>query len=178
MVAVAGAGAAALTTAVGLHALRAALGDRRGSCHGAASVDGALVVAHAEGRVRVVRARRLGLVVCELDGSPARFVAVGARQVVALLFMMDHLRDQTFVVAVWAFAAGAGARRRPPVRVNVPPFGVAVLVLVPALLGYGVAASSWIDDSIHGAEVAPRGQHDRRPERPVVPRRPPTTSAG
>ena len=79
----------------------------------------------------------LGLVVCELDGPPARVVGVTTAGVV-LLFLMDHLRDQTFVVAVWAFALalvlGGGRQLRERAAI-----GVAVLVLVPALLGYGVA---------------------------------------
>ncbi len=74
---------------------------------------------------------------------------VGAIGVV-LLVLMDHLRAQTFVIAVWAFAAalvlGGGRRWRERGAV-----GVIVLLALPALLGYGVVASSWIHDSIHGS---------------------------
>ena len=58
-------------------------------------------------------------------------------------------------------AAGKQLRERAAI-------GVAVLVLVPAVLGYGVAAASWIDDSIHGRRDPPRGEHDRRRERARV----------
>ena len=60
MVAIAGAGAAALTTAIGLRVLRPRWAIAAGAVDGAASVDGAVVVADAEGRLRLVRARRAG----------------------------------------------------------------------------------------------------------------------
>ncbi len=149
MVAVAGAGAAALTTVVGLRALRVRWAIAAG-----------LVMALLPSMVLwssltlkdafvwcVLAA--LGVVACELDGPPARFAMVGGAGVV-LLVLMDHLRAQTFVVAVWAFAAALvlGGGRRWGERGTV---GVIVLLALPAFLGYGVAASSWIDDSIHGS---------------------------
>ena len=57
LVAVAGAGAAALTTAVGVRALRPPWAIAAGHRRRGAAVDGALVVAHPEGRVRLVHGR-------------------------------------------------------------------------------------------------------------------------
>jgi hypothetical protein len=91
----------------------------------------------------------------ELAGPLARFVAILAVGIV-LLVLMDHLRDQTFIVAVWAFAAalvlGGGKQQRERALV-----GIAALLILPAALGYGVAGSSWIDESIHGSVVRREG---------------------
>jgi len=148
MVAIAGAGAAALTTAVGVHVLRPRWAIAAGAVMAllpSMVLWSSLTLKDAF--VWCVLAA-LGLAVCELDGPPARIVAVTAVAVV-LLFLLDHLRDQTFVVAVWAFALalllGGGKQVRERAAV-----GVAVLVLLPVLLGYGVATASWLDDSIHG----------------------------
>jgi hypothetical protein len=155
MVAIAGAGAAALTTAIGLHVLRPRWAIAAGAVMAllpsmvlwsSLTLKDAFVWCVLAG---------LGVVVCELDGAPARVVMVTAIGV-ALLLLMDHLRDQTFVVAVWAFAIalvlGGGKQMRERAAI-----GVAVLVLVPALLGYGVAAASWVDDSIHGVGIRREG---------------------
>ncbi len=155
MVAIAGSAAAALTTAIGLHVLRPRWAIAAGAVMAllpsmvlwsSLTLKDAFVWCVLAG---------LGLVVCELDGPPARVVMVTAVGV-ALLCLMDHLRDQTFVVAVWAFAIalvlGGGKQLRERAAI-----GVAVLVLVPALLGYGVAAASWLDDSIHGVSIRREG---------------------
>src|SRR4029077_795486 len=140
MVAVAGAGAAALTTVVGF-------GGRGGGGGGAGGVRvGPLAPvrvrwAIAAGLVMALLPSMvlwssltlkdafvwcvlagLGVVACELEGPPARFAMVGASGVV-LFVLMDHLRAQTFVVAVWAFAAalvlGGGRRWRERAAVGV-----------------------------------------------------------
>jgi hypothetical protein len=149
MVAVVGAGAAALTTVVGLRAVRVAWAIAAGLVMAllpsmvlwsSLTLKDAFVWCVLAG---------IGVVACELDGPPARFAMVGGAGVV-LLVLMDHLRAQTFVVAVWAFAAALvlGGGRLWRVRGAV---GVLVLLALPALLGYGVMASSWINDSIHGS---------------------------
>ncbi len=162
MVAIAGAGAAALTTAVGLHVLRPRWAHRRGRGHGAASVDGAVVVAHAEGRLRLVRARRVWpRRVRARRGRLARVVVVTAIGV-GLLVSMDHLRDQTFVVAVWAFAIALVLGGGKPALRERAAIGVAVLVLVPALARLrgrrGVVARR-LDPRRRDPT---RGKHDRR----------------
>ena len=155
MVATVGAGAAALTTAVGLRALRLQWAIAAGLVM---ALLPSLVLWSSltlkDAFVWCVLAG-LGVVACELDGPPARFALVGGIGV-GLLVLMDHLRDQTFVVAVWAFAAALvlGGGRRWPERGAV---GVVVLLVLPAALGYGVAAGSWIDDSIHGSVARREG---------------------
>ena len=155
MVATAGAGAAALTTAIGLRVLRPRWAIAAGAVMAllpsmvlwsSLTLKDAFVWCVLAG---------LGLVVCELDGPPARVVLVTAVGV-ALLCLMDHLRDQTFVVAVWAFAIalvlGGGKQMRERAAI-----GVAVLILLPASLGYGVAAASWLDHSINGVGIRREG---------------------
>ena len=155
MVATVGASAAALTAAIALHVLRAAWAVFAGLVM---ALLPSLVLWSSltlkDAFVWCVLAG-IGLVACELEGAPTRFALVGAAGV-ALLFLMDHLRDQTFVVAVWALAVGLalGAGRQWKQRTL---YGVAVLLVLPAVLGYGIAAGSWIDDSIHGVVVRREG---------------------
>ena len=148
MVATAGAGAAALVTAIARHFLRATWAIAAGLVM---ALLPSMVLWSSltlkDGFVWCALAA-LGVVACELDGPPVRFALVGAAGVV-LLFFMDHLRDQTFVVAVWALAVGllVGAGRQWKQRAV---YGVVVLLVLPAMLGFGVGAERWIDDSIHG----------------------------
>ena len=155
MVAAAGAGAAAFTTVVGLHFLRAAWAIAAGLVM--ALLPSMVLwssVTLKDAFVWCVLAA-LGVVACELEGAPARLAVVTAIAVL-LLFLMDHLRDQTFVVAVWAFAVallfGGGRQWR-----ERGALGLLVLLALPMFLGYGVAAFSWIDDSIHGSVVRREG---------------------
>ena len=155
MVAVVGAAAATLVAAIALHFLRPAWAVFAGLVMGllpSMVLWSSLTLKDAFVWCALAA---LGLVACELEGPPARFVAIGAAGL-ALLVLMDHLRDQTFVVAVWALALalalGVGRQWRQRAI-----YGVAVLLVLPAVLGYGIAASSWIDDSIHGVVVRREG---------------------
>jgi hypothetical protein len=88
--------------------------------------------------------------VCELSGSTRRFVVVAAVTVV-LLVLLAHLRDHSTVVALWALAAslaiGPGAD-----RTRRATFGIAVLLVLPAYLGYGVAGISYFSDATSSLE--------------------------
>ncbi len=155
LVAIAGAGAAALTTAVGLRALRPPFALFAG-----------LVVAVLPSMVLWssltlkdafvwCTVAGLGFAVCELSGSAKRFIAVAAATVV-LVVLLSHLRDHSTVVALWALAAslaiGPGADRR-----RRATFGVAMLLVMPAFLGYGVAGVSFFRDSTTSLEERREG---------------------
>jgi hypothetical protein len=145
LVAVAGAGAAALTTAVGLHALRVEWSIVAGAVMAllpSVVLWSSLTLKDAFVWCAVAA---VGLGVCELRGSPSRFAMVGAG-IVALLVGIAHLRDQTLVVTAWALALalllGPGADRW-----RRAAFGVAALLIVPAALGYGLAGISFIKNA-------------------------------
>jgi hypothetical protein len=155
LVAAAGAGAAALTTAVGLRALRPAWAIAAG-----------LVVAVLPSMVLWssltlkdafvwCTVAAIGLAVCELTGSTRRFVVVAAGTVV-LLFLLAHLRDHSVVVACWALAAslaiGPGAD-----RLRRAIFGAVVLLALPVYLGYGIAGIPYVRDANRTVEERREG---------------------
>ena len=132
------------------------VGDRRRDRDGDASVGRALVVADAQGCVRLVRRRRARSRACASSrGRGQRFAAVGAG-IVVLLFALSHLRDQSFVIAVWALAVALllGSGTDWPRRAL---FGVAVLLVLPAVLGYGLGGIPWIKDASPEVEVRRTG---------------------
>ena len=142
LVAIAGAGTAALTTAVALSALRV----RWALAAGAVMALLPSVVLWSSLTLKDAfvwcAVAAVGLGVCELRGSPKRFALVGAG-IVALLVAIAHLRDQTLVVTVWALAValvlGPGADRW-----RRAAFGVAALLILPAAMGYGLAGIQFI----------------------------------
>jgi hypothetical protein len=155
LVAIAGAGAAALTTAVGLRALRPPFALFAGIVvavlpsmvlWSSLTLKDAFVWCTVAG---------MGLAVCELSGSARRFIAVAAVTVV-LVVLLSHLRDHSTVVALWALAAslaiGPGADRR-----RRATFGVAMLLVMPAVLGYGVAGISFYRDATTSLEERREG---------------------
>ena len=155
LVAIAGAGAAALTTAVGLRALRPPFALFAGIVvavlpsmvlWSSLTLKDAFVWCTVAG---------MGFAVCELSGSARRFIAVAAVTVV-LVVLLSHLRDHSTVVALWALAAslaiGPGADRR-----RRATFGVAMLLVMPAFLGYGVAGISFYRDATTSLEERREG---------------------
>ncbi len=155
LVGVAGAGAAALTTAVGVRALRVAWAIAAGTVMAilpSVVLWSSLTLKDAFVWCVVVA---LALGVCELKGTRQRFAAVGAG-ILALLFALSHLRDQSFVIAVWALAVALllGSGTDWPRRAL---FGVAVLLVFPAVLGYGLGGIPWIKDASPEVEVRRTG---------------------
>ena len=155
LVAVAGAGAAALTTAVGVRALRVPWAIAAGIVMAtlpSVVLWSSLTLKDAFVWCVVIA---LALGVCELKGPGKRFAAVGAG-IVVLLFALSHLRDQSFVIAVWALAVALllGSGRDWPRRAL---FGVAVLLVFPAVLGYGLGGIPWIRDASPEVEVRRTG---------------------
>jgi hypothetical protein len=155
LVAVAGAGAAALTTAVGVRALRVPWAIAAGTVM--ATLPSVVLwssLTLKDAFVWCVVAG-IGLAVCELEGAGQRFAAVGAG-IVVLLFALSHLRDQSFVIAVWALAVALllGSGTDWPRRAL---FGVAVLLVFPAVLGYGLGGIPWIRDASPEVEVRRTG---------------------
>jgi hypothetical protein len=155
LVAVAGAGAAALTTAIGVRALRVPWAIAAGAVM--ATLPSVVLwssLTLKDAFVWCVVAG-IGLAVCELEGAGKRFAAVGAG-IVVLLFALSHLRDQSFVIAVWALAVALllGSGTDWPRRAF---FGVAVLLVFPAVLGYGLGGIPWIRDASPEVEVRRTG---------------------
>ena len=151
LVAIAGAGAAALTTAVGLRALRPPFAIFAGI---AVTVLPSMVLWSSltlKDAFVWCAVAGIGLAVCELSGSTTRFVVV-ALVTVALVILLSHLRAQSVVVAVWALAIalilGPGAD-----RYRRAAFGILALLILPVYLGYGVAGLDYIRESSPEVEV-------------------------
>jgi hypothetical protein len=151
LAAVAGAGAAGLTTAVGLRALRVEWAIAAGAVMALLpSVVLWSSLTLKDAFVWCVVAA-IGLGVCELEGSTRRFAAVGAG-IVVLLYALAHLRDQSTVVAVWAvtiallLGPGRDHRRR-------AVFGIAVLLFAPPILGQGFGTSNITNFGVAGLSL-------------------------